>query len=72
MKFGLGHILATVSWVSTFALTWLIIAKVVDGRSVFGFLIFFFCLAVATSAILASDKDDKKKEKGSNGRHRPS
>lgn len=65
----LGHVLAAASWVSTFVLIWLIIVKVVDGREVFGFLVFFFCLAIVTSAILASDKDSKKEKKGSNGRH---
>jgi len=63
----LGQVLATASWISVFALIWLTIGKVVDGRSVIGFLVFFFCLAVITSAILASDKDGKEK-KGSNGR----
>ena len=69
MKFGLGHILATASWVSTFALTWLIIAKVVDGREVIGFLGCFFFLAVFVSAVVSSCKDSKEK-KGSNGKGR--
>lgn len=63
----LGHILATASWISVFALIWLMIAEVVDGRSL-GFLIFFLFLAVITSAILASESG-KKEKKGSNGRH---
>lgn len=49
----LGHILATASWISMFVLAWLIIAEVVEGLMMFGFFVFFFCLAVAVSAILA-------------------
>lgn len=63
----LGRILATASWISTFALIWLMIANVVGVR-VIGFLIFFFLLAISTSAIIASCES---KEKGSNGRNRP-
>ena len=49
----LGRILATASWTSTFMLIWLTIAEVVKGREVIGFLIFFFCLAVVVSAVIA-------------------
>ena len=62
----LGHILATASWTSTFVLIWLTIAKVVEGREVIGFLIFFFCLAVVVSAVTAQ-RGDGKGDKGSKG-----
>lgn len=65
----LGYILATASWISIFALIWLMIAEVRPGREMIGYLVFFFLLAVVVSAIVASDKDGKKK-KESNGRGR--
>lgn len=68
MKFGLGHALATASWISTFAVIWLLIAETVKPFPATAFLVFFFCLAVIVSAVIAPHKGDEKK-KGCNGRH---